>query len=164
MHNLNIENILKEIMSTENRDSISFEKLLSYKTLINDISNNYSNNEIEALRYLCAELGRNIESKIMKEKSMTEYRVRVDHTKYDRKNNIQFDVSCQQYLELTEKKIYTSSEKIKGEFISIPFYKNKYETIEPIYKKLDEICLKYEIVNKEEVEKRIEELTGIKRL
>lgn len=163
MYNLNIEYILKEIMNSSKRDSLSFVELPSYKTLINDISNNYSNDEIEALRYLCDELGRNIQYEIMREKSITEYRIRVDFNKWDRKNNIQLDVSCEKYFVTSKERINTSSLRIRGEFITIPFYKSKYETIEPIYKKLDDICSRYEISNKDEIEKYIEEHTGMRR-
>jgi hypothetical protein len=163
MKNLEIEKILKEIIATDERYSDTIKGLSSYESLINDISNNYSNDELEALQYLFEELGRNIQYDILPNKTVKEYRVGIENTKDDRKNNIKLRVYCRKILKLSDKDKWFDTDNLHQETTIMPFYKNKYETIKPIYEELDEICFKFNITNKDEAENKIEEYTWMKR-
>jgi len=163
MKNLEIECILQEIIKMTDNDSDALKELPSYDKLIADISNNYSNEELLALQYLCEELGRNIEYDIIRKKSTKEFRIGIENTKDDRKNNIKIVVYSNTVLNLPNKKEYLGTDRLNNETVIIPFHKNKYETIKPIYEELDSICYNYNIANKEEAEFKIEEYTGMKR-
>lgn len=163
MKNLEIDNIIKEIIEIDERYSDTINELPSYKSLMNDLFNNYSNDELETLQHLFEELGRNIEHDILQKNAIQEYSVSIENTKNDRKNNIRFRVYCRKILKLSNKDKLLDVDNVSQESTSISFYKNKYETIEPIYQYLDEICSKFGIIDKEEAEKDIEAYTGMKR-
>jgi hypothetical protein len=163
MKNLEIETILTEIISREERYSDALKELPSYYNFIKNISDNYSNNELEALQYLCEELGRNIQYDVLPSKSIKEYRIGVENTRDDRKNNIKIRVYYSKMLKLSNRDVCIESSQLRTETTTIPFYKYKYESVEPIYLKIDEICSRFEIANKEEIEDEIAEYTKVKR-
>lgn len=135
----------------------------SYDNFIKNISDNYSNDELEALQYLCEELGRNIQYDVLPSKATKEYEIGIENTRDDRKNNIKIRVYYSKILKLSNRDVCIESSPLRTETTTIPFYKYKYESVEPIYLKIDEICSRYKIVNKEEVENKIEEYTKVKR-
>lgn len=163
MKNLEIEAILKEIIATKSRYSDILKELPSYNSFIKNISDNCSNDELEALQYLCEELGRNIQYDILPNKAVKEYSIAIDNTKDDRKNNIKIRVYHSKLLKLSNRDVCIESSPIRTETTTMPFYKYKYESVEPIYLKIDEICSRYKITNKQEVEDKIAEYTKVKR-
>jgi hypothetical protein len=143
------------------RSSDSFKELPFYKDLMKQINNEYSNDEIEALQWILQELGRNVEYETIKNRLSIDYKIDIDLTKDERRNNIQIRVFKILYLLLNDGTHKYMGHQLcsNGGYKLIPFYMKKKDTIKEIYKAFDKIANEFNIINRNEAIAKIQRLT-----
>ncbi|MCQ4924999.1 hypothetical protein NE686_18000 [Tissierella carlieri] len=159
------EEMIEEANKSEIKCSSAFENLSFYKDLMNAIDKEYSNDEIESLVWILSELGRNVEYVITRDRLSKKYEASIELTRDLRRNNIKISIREINYLLLSDgtHKFINSRFAGRNDFKLIPFYRNDLNTIKEIHKEFDILADNFNITNRIDAIKEIEELTKCKR-